>query len=266
MMEENPAEAVRNNVLGTEIVGEAACLYGADKFVLISTDKAVNPTCVMGATKRLAEIVIQGLNERNACRFVAVRFGNVLGSRGSVVPIFREQIQRGGPVTITHPEMRRYFMTPSEAALLVLQAGAIGVGGEIFVLDMGAPIAVLDLAREMILLAGLEPDRDIPIVFTQPSPGEKLFEDILTAEEGTKATIHHRIYIAKTNGTSNKDRKILWNALEKLQVMADQDNKRAILETLCELLPNFYPDDITYHRETGAQKTVASSQMRPGSR
>jgi FlaA1/EpsC-like NDP-sugar epimerase len=173
MMEEHPIEAVKNNVLGTAVVGEAACIYGADKFVLISTDKAVNPTCVMGATKRMAEIVIQNLNQRNMCKFVAVRFGNVLGSRGSVVPIFREQIQRGGPVTITHPEMRRYFMTPSEAAILVLQAGAIGNGGEVLVLDMGTPVAIIDLAREMIRLAGLEPDKDIPIIYTQPSPEKR---------------------------------------------------------------------------------------------
>jgi FlaA1/EpsC-like NDP-sugar epimerase len=265
MMEENPAEAVRNNVLGTGVVGEAACFYGADKFVLISTDKAVNPTCVMGATKRLAEIVVQDLNERNSCRFIAVRFGNVLGSRGSVVPIFREQIQRGGPVTITHPEMRRYFMTPSEAALLVLQAGAIGVGGEVFVLDMGVPIAVLDLAREMIQLAGLEPDRDIPIVFTQPYPGEKLFEDILTAEEGTVATKHHRIYKAKTNGGAGKSRDNLWHALEQLQVLAGQDNRQAILKALCELVPNFYPAVSTYNGESGAPRPAASPQTKPGS-
>jgi FlaA1/EpsC-like NDP-sugar epimerase len=264
MMEENPAEAVRNNVIGTEVVGEAACYYGADKFVLISTDKAVNPTCVMGATKRLAEILVQEFNERNSCRFIAVRFGNVLGSRGSVVPIFREQIQRGGPVTITHPEMRRYFMTPSEAALLVLQAGAIGVGGEVFVLDMGVPVAVLDLAREMIQLAGLEPEKDIPIVYTQPYPGEKLFEDILTAEEGTVATKHHRIYKAKTNGISGKGRSNLWHALEQLKVLAIQDNRQAILKTLCELVPNFYPDISTYRREAGPQKPTESPQMKPG--
>jgi len=259
MMEENPAEAVRNNVLGTRVVGEAACKSGADKFVLISTDKAVNPTCVMGATKRLAEILVQDLNQRNSCRFIAVRFGNVLGSRGSVVPIFREQIQRGGPVTITHPEMRRYFMTPSEAALLVLQSGAIGVGGEVFVLDMGVPVSVLDLAREMIHLAGLEPERDIQIVFTQPSPGEKLFEDILTAEEGTVATKHHRIYKANTNGGAGKGNGDLWHGLEQLRTLASQDNRQAILKALCDLVPNFYPDVHTFHRETGVQKPAASS-------
>jgi FlaA1/EpsC-like NDP-sugar epimerase len=264
MMEENPAEAVRNNVLGTEVVGEAACFYGSEKFVLISTDKAVNPTCVMGATKRLAEILVQNFNERNSCRFIAVRFGNVLGSRGSVVPIFQEQIQRGGPVTITHPKMRRFFMTPSEAALLVLQAGAIGVGGEVFVLDMGVPVAVLDLAREMIQLAGLEPERDIPIVFTQPSPGEKLFEDILTAEEGTMATKHHRIYKAKTNGIVAKGRSNLWDALEQLQALASQDNRQAILKTLCELVPNFYPDIATYRRESSSLKITESPQVKQG--
>jgi FlaA1/EpsC-like NDP-sugar epimerase len=260
MMEENPAEAVRNNVLGTQVVGEAACFYGADKFVLISTDKAVNPTCVMGATKRLAEILVQDLNERNSCRFMAVRFGNVLGSRGSVVPIFREQIQRGGPVTITHPEMRRYFMTPSEAALLVLQAGAIGVGGEVFVLDMGVPVAVLDLAREMIQLAGLEPEKDIPIVFTQPSPGEKLFEDILTAEEGTVATKHHRIYKAKTNGAAGKSNGDLHNVLEQLRILAGQDSREGILKALCDIVPNFCPDINTYHREASSQEPPAGAQ------
>lgn len=263
MMEENPSEAVRNNVLGTEVVGEAACFYGADKFVLISTDKAVNPTCVMGATKRLAEILVQNFNKRNSCRFIAVRFGNVLGSRGSVVPIFQEQIQHGGPVTITHPAMRRYFMTPSEAALLVLQAGAIGVGGEIFVLDMGVPVAVLDLAREMIQLAGLEPEKDIPIVFTQPYPGEKLFEDILTAEEGTVATKHHRIYKAKNNGIVGKDRSNLEDALKQLRALASQDNRQAILKTLCDLVPNFYPDITTYRREASARKPTESSRMKP---
>lgn len=243
MMEENPREAIRNNVLGTKIVGEAACLFGTEKFVFISTDKAVNPTCVMGATKRLAEIVVQSLNKEDSCRFVSVRFGNVLGSRGSVVPIFWEQIQRGGPVTITHPEMRRYFMTPSEAALLVLQAGAIGSGGEVFVLDMGAPVAIVDLAREMIQLAGLEPGKDIPIVFTHPYPGEKLFEDILTAEEGTVATKHRRIHVARTNPTV-KAGASLEQALEKLQALIDrQDDAPEMVEALCQLVPNYSPAD-----------------------
>jgi FlaA1/EpsC-like NDP-sugar epimerase len=169
-----------------------------------------------------------------------VRFGNVLGSRGSVVPIFWEQIQRGGPVTVTHPEMRRYFMIPSEATLLVLQAGAIGNGGEIFVLDMGTPVAIVDLAREMIQLAGLEPEKDIPIIFTNPYPGEKLFEDILTAEEGVTATKHQRIYIAKTSPTKTVGS--LDRALEKLQALSTgQSDGHTMIEALCELVPNYLP-------------------------
>lgn len=252
MMEENPGEAVRNNVLGTEVVAEAACLYGVERFVLISTDKAVNPTCIMGATKRLAEMVVQSISERNSCRFMAVRFGNVLGSRGSVVQIFREQIQRGGPVTVTHPEMRRYFMTPSEAAILVLQAGAIGKGGEVFVLDMGTPMAILDLAREMIQLAGLEPDKDIPIVFTQPYPGEKLFEDILTAEEGTSATKHRRIYIAKTNNGAKAGRN-LPEALEKLQALVNRGDGHAIIKALRKLVPGYCPNNGIYDHPLSTQ-------------
>ncbi|MFC2071544.1 polysaccharide biosynthesis protein [Chloroflexota bacterium] len=261
MMEENPEEAVKNNVMGTKIVGEAACLYGAEDFVFISTDKAVNPTCIMGATKRLAELVVQSLNEHNSCRFMSVRFGNVLGSRGSVVPIFREQIQHGGPVTVTHPDMRRYFMTPSEAVLLVLQAGAIGNGGEIFVLDMGAPTAILDLAREMINLAGLEPDKDIPIVFTQPYPGEKLFEDILTAEEGTLATKHHRIHIAKTNPAASTGEN-LKRAFEELQVMISHGDTSVMIEKLCKLVPNYRPDERTVNHLLG----TPSLTLLPGTR
>ncbi len=256
MMEENPGEAVGNNVLGTKILGEAACLYGAEKFVFISTDKAVNPTCIMGATKRLAEMVVQNLNERNSCRFVAVRFGNVLGSRGSVVEIFREQILRRSPLTVTHPDMRRYFMTPSEAALLVLQAGAIGNGGEVFVLDMGEPVAILDLAREMIQLAGLEPGKDIPIVFTHPVPGEKLFEDILTAEEGTTTTKHRRIYTARTNHNSNSIN--LNGNLEQLLTMVGRDNGKAIKEALRSLVPNYCPASSGYNHPVDAKKLATA--------
>ncbi|MBI2857829.1 MAG: polysaccharide biosynthesis protein [Chloroflexi bacterium] len=239
MMEENPREAIRNNVFGTRTVGEAAIRSGAEKFVLISTDKAVNPTSIMGATKRLAEMVVKDLNERNCCRFISVRFGNVLGSRGSVVPIFWEQIQRGGPVTVTHPEMRRYFMTPAEAALLVMQAGAIGSGGEVLVLDMGDPVAIVDLAREMIQLAGLEPDKDIPIVFSSPLPGEKLFEDILTAEEGTTATKHRRIFVAKTPPARSGE--TLHRALAQLETLVMQDSHSALIEALSGLVPNYSP-------------------------
>lgn len=197
MARRHPDEAVRNNIFGTKVLGEAAIRAGAKRFILISTDKAVNPVGVMGMTKRVAEMVILDLDRRGTTRFSAVRFGNVLGSRGSVIHIFKEQIKKRGPVTVTHPEMRRYFMMPSEAVLLVLQAGALTQGGEVFVLDMGEPVRILDLAREMIRLSGYEPDTEIPIIFTQPDEDEKLFEDILTAEEGTEATRHKQIYVAK---------------------------------------------------------------------
>jgi FlaA1/EpsC-like NDP-sugar epimerase len=196
LMEEHPAQAVRTNTLGTKIVAEAARAWGAQKFVLISTDKAVNPASIMGATKRAAEVIIGDIGSDSATEFVAVRFGNVLGSRGSVVPLFREQIANGGPVTVTHPEMKRYFMTIPEAVVLVFQAAAIGANGQVLVLDMGAPVKIVDLARQVIKLSGLEPDRDIPIVFTGIRPGEKLFEDILTGEEGTTATEHERVFVA----------------------------------------------------------------------
>lgn len=172
LMEKHPDEAVKNNIFGTEVVAKAALSSGAERFIFISTDKAVNPVSVMGATKRAGEMLCQTLNQRNGTEFISVRFGNVLDSRGSVIPIFREQIKKGGPVEVTHPDMKRYFMLTSEACLLVLQAGAMGRGGEVFVLDMGRPIKILDLAKEMIKLSGFEPDKDIPIVFTKPRPGK----------------------------------------------------------------------------------------------
>ncbi len=240
MMEERPDEAIKNNVFGTRVVGDAACRYGTEKFVLVSTDKAVNPTSVMGATKRLAELVVLDLNHFDGTKCMAVRFGNVLGSRGSVVPIFQEQIQKGGPVTVTHPEMRRYFMTTSEAALLVLQAGAMGKGGEVFVLDMGASIRIMDLAREMIRLAGFEPDRDIPIVVTTPGLGEKLFEDIMTAEEGTRATKHEKVFVANITGSGLAGQP-LSEALEKLDRAACQADGQVAVQILRELVPTYSP-------------------------
>lgn len=197
IMEAHPEEAVKTNVFGTSIVAEEACNNGAEVFVLISTDKAVNPISVMGMSKRVAEMITLALGEETSTRCMVVRFGNVIGSRGSVIPIFLEQIRRGGPVTVTHPEMERYFMTTSEAVLLVLQAAAMGKGGEVFVLDMGKPVKILDIAKELIRFHGLEPDKDIPIVFTGIRPGEKLREEILTAEEGTEVTKHKQIYVAK---------------------------------------------------------------------
>jgi FlaA1/EpsC-like NDP-sugar epimerase len=197
MMEHNSTEAVKNNVLATNSLGEVAGEFGAEVFVLISTDKAVRPTSVMGASKRMAELVVQDLDRRFPTRYVAVRFGNVIGSAGSVIPIFREQILRGGPVTVTHPGMTRYFMTIPEASQLVLQAGAMGRGGEIFILDMGEPVRILDLAREAIRLSGLKPFEDIDIIFTGVRPGEKLYEELEITEEHMTKTRHPKIYIGK---------------------------------------------------------------------
>ena len=194
MMEINPGEAVKNNVFGTKVVADAAVAAGCDAFVMVSTDKAVNPTNVMGATKRCAELYVQSLNE-NTTRFVAVRFGNVLGSSGSVVPIFKQQIAMGGPVTVTHPDMRRYFMTIPEASQLVMQAGAIGKGGEIFVLDMGEPIRILDLAEELIRRSGLRIGEDIVIQFSGLRPGEKLYEELANDNEETRLTSHAKIRV-----------------------------------------------------------------------
>ncbi|MHB8077046.1 polysaccharide biosynthesis protein [Desulfosporosinus fructosivorans] len=199
LMERNPEEALKNNIVGTNNVAEISDLTKVKTFVLISTDKAINPTSIMGATKRVAEMIIQSLDWHSQTRFVAVRFGNVLGSRGSVIPTFKKQIAKGGPVTVTHPEMVRFFMTIPEAAQLVVQAGAMAQGGEIFILDMGKPVKIVDLARDLIRLSGLEVDVDIKIEYTGIRPGEKLYEELLTAEEGTTSTRHQRIFVAKPN-------------------------------------------------------------------
>ena len=197
LMEDSPNEAIKNNVFGTLNVARAADKYNAQKFILISTDKAVNPTNVMGATKRLCEMIVQTYNKRSQTEYVAVRFGNVLGSNGSVIPIFKRQIKEGGPVTVTHPDIIRYFMTIPEAVSLVLQAGAYAKGGEIFILDMGEPVRIADMAKNLIKLSGYEPDVDIKIEYTGLRPGEKLYEELLMKEEGLQDTPNHVIHIGK---------------------------------------------------------------------
>ncbi len=197
LMEDSPNEAVKNNVLGTWKVVQAADKYGVRRFVMISTDKAVNPTNIMGATKRICEMIIQTYNNRSKTEYVAVRFGNVLGSNGSVIPLFKKQIEAGGPVTVTHPDIIRYFMTIPEAVSLVLQAGAYAKGGEIFILDMGEPVKIVDLARNLILLSGHKPNEDIQIEFTGLRPGEKLYEEMLMEEEGMQDTANKLIHIGK---------------------------------------------------------------------
>ncbi|MEM0488761.1 MAG: nucleoside-diphosphate sugar epimerase/dehydratase [Candidatus Bathyarchaeia archaeon] len=235
MLELFPDEAVKTNILGTKTVLEAACNNNTEVFVLISTDKAVNPVSVMGMTKRVAEMLTLAYADQSQTKCIIVRFGNVLGSRGSVIPIFLEQIRRGGPVTVTHPDMERYFMTISEAVLLVLQAAAMGKGGEVFVLDMGKPVKILDIAKELIRFHGLEPDKDIAIVFTGVRPGEKLKEEVLSAEEGTVATKHKQIYIARI--TKYLPKEILENKLNELLKLASQnvDNNK-IKEALYKII------------------------------
>lgn len=243
LMEEHPDRAAKTNVFGTRTVAQIAKMWNAEKFVMISTDKAVNPTSIMGATKRAAELIVRDMGESGDVSFVSVRFGNVLGSRGSVVPIFSEQIARGGPVTVTDPEMRRYFMTIPEAVLLVLQAGAMGENGQVFVLDMGEPVKIVDLAKQLIVLSGLEPDKDIPIVFTGIRPGEKMFEDILSAEEGTSATSHDRIFISRT-GVSMTSGEIT-RGLKSLTSAIESSDKKAVVSALREFVSTFRPESNT---------------------
>ena len=235
LMEANEAAAVRNNAVGTHVLAGIAGRSGVEVFVLISTDKAVNPTSVMGASKRVAELAVQSLATRHpGTRFVSVRFGNVLGSTGSVIPLFREQIQQGGPVTVTHPEMQRYFMTIPEASQLVLQAASMGRGGEIFVLDMGQPVKIADLARDMIRLSGLEPDIDIRIEYTGLRPGEKLFEELHTDAEQAERTRHPMIFIGKI---PRPDPGSVDKQLQHLAAMAQAGDTAGIRRLLNRMLP-----------------------------
>lgn len=244
IIENFPEEAIKTNVMGTKNLAELAIKYGTERFINISTDKAINPASIMGASKRVSEEMLKVFNKMNNTRFISVRFGNVLGSRGSVIPLFEEQIEKGGPVTVTHPEMKRYFMATSEAVILVLQAAASGEGGEVFILDMGEPVKIVDLAREMIRLKGLEPDIDIQIEFTGLRPGEKLFEELLGAEEGSEPTEHPKIFKArpvKRDGSFNgKDDGWLMERIGLLIDMSlNSSTREDIIKIIKEILPTY---------------------------
>ena len=232
-MEENPDEAINNNSLGTLNMALSAQKNNVEKFVLISTDKAVNPVSVMGKTKRLAEMLISSLQNKGETKFISVRFGNVLGSRGSVIPTFQKQIKMGGPVKLTDKKMERYFMTIPESVLLVMEAGAIGEDNDIYILDMGEPVKIIDLAKELIKLSGFEPYKDIPIVCTGIRPGEKLKENILTAEEGTIATKYEKLYKVKNK---KHDYQKLFQKLSNLQKLSfDKDKLKKELNKIINI-------------------------------
>jgi FlaA1/EpsC-like NDP-sugar epimerase len=236
LMETNPGESIKNNVVGTMNISDASNQFGVSNFVMISTDKAVNPTSLMGSSKRVAEMYIQELNNTSNTHFVTVRFGNVLGSNGSVVPIFKKQIADGGPVTVTHPDMKRYFMTIPEASQLVLQAATMGTGGEIFVLDMGEPVKIVDLARELITLSGFKPDEEVEITFTGLRPGEKLFEELSIEGEGMIPTKHPKIGVWKNIPMDR--RKLLEGIKELIEVAPMQDHAK-VVEKVKQLIPEY---------------------------
>ncbi|MEY3918731.1 MAG: hypothetical protein RLZZ132_1067 [Bacteroidota bacterium] len=238
LMENNPYEAIKTNVIGTRILAELASEVGVEKFVMVSTDKAVNPTNVMGATKRLAEMYTQSMNQIEGVKtkFIATRFGNVLGSNGSVIPLFKKQIERGGPVTVTHPEITRYFMTIPEACELVLEAATMGQGGEVFVFDMGESVKIIDLAKKMITLSGLRVDKDIEIRYTGLRPGEKLYEELLNNDENTLPTHHPKILIAEVNTTSYAYMEVATNDLNHL---LSSGNNNSIVAKIKEIIPEY---------------------------
>ncbi|TMV53019.1 polysaccharide biosynthesis protein [Paenibacillus mesophilus] len=236
LMETNEAEAVKTNIFGTRIMIECASNFAVERFVFISTDKTVKPSSMMGATKRIAEMVVQSANAASPTNFIIVRFGNVIGSRGSVLPLFQQQIREGGPVTVTHPDMVRYFMTIREAVQLVIQAGAFTQGGELFVLDMGQPVKIAELARKLIRMSGFEPDRDIPIVYTGIRPGEKIVEELLTEEEGIQATRHDRIWICSPHAMSEQSLSAVLGRLEELLSEQNQWTSSEQIRGLIRLL------------------------------
>lgn len=263
MLEWNPGEAIKNNVFGTKAIADLAVGFGAEAFVMISTDKAVNPSSVMGASKRAAEVYVQSLAQECATRIVTVRFGNVLGSAGSVIPIFREQIQQGGPVTVTHPEMRRYFMTIPEACQLVLQAGAMGRGGEIFVLDMGEPVKIVDLARDLIALSGMREREDIDIVFTGIRPGEKLFEELASTGEGVDKTRHPKIFVGRLQRVPREQ---VQQHMTALGACVHQGRAGELLDALRCLVPEYDsapPESPAAEASTATQGVSLSPDLVP---
>ena len=249
LMEDNPSEAILANVLGSRNVADMAVKYGVESFVMVSTDKAVNPTNVMGCSKRLAEIYVQSLAKKldkvggKFTRFITTRFGNVLGSNGSVIPLFRQQIEKGGPVTVTHPDIIRYFMTIPEACQLVLEAGTLGEGGEIFIFDMGRPVKIVDLAKNMIRLAGLEPGKDIQIEYTGLRPGEKLYEELLNDEELVKPTSHDKIMIAKVR---EYDYDEILSRFDVLIDLANRNQDYLVVRAMNEIVPEYKSQNSTY--------------------
>lgn len=243
MMENNPSESIFTNVLGSKNLADLSVQYKVEKFVMVSTDKAVNPTNVMGASKRIAEIYTQSLNKNATTKFITTRFGNVLGSNGSVIPRFRQQIETGGPVTITHPDITRFFMTIPEACQLVLEAGAMGKGGEIFIFDMGESVKIVDLAKKMIKLSGLILDKDISIIYTGLRPGEKLYEELLANEENTIPTHHKQILIAKVK---EYDFETISSSINELINLFDQQNNKSIVKKMKDLVPEFKSNNSIY--------------------
>jgi len=252
LMEESPSEAIVNNVFGTLNLAETADRYNVERFVMLSTDKAVNPTNVMGASKRICEMIIQAMDVISKTEFVAVRFGNVLGSNGSVIPLFNKQISEGGPVTVTDRNITRFFMTIPEAAQLVLQAGAFAKGGEIFILDMGEPVKIYDLARDLIRLSGFTPDEDIKIEITGLRPGEKLYEEVMMDEEGIRKTAHDKIFVARPSSYNIQKLK---SQFEEIKLLCEEGSNPAIVRMLKEIVP-------TYHQNESANNNAVSKVLK----
>jgi FlaA1/EpsC-like NDP-sugar epimerase len=248
MLEKNPWQAVTNNIIGTRVAIETAIRHHADRFVLVSTDKAVRPTNVMGASKRVAELMMQ-CEQTKGTKLMAVRFGNVVGSSGSVIPLFRRQIEHGGPVTVTHPEINRFFMTIPEASQMILQAGTMGNGGEIFILRMGTPVKIADMARDLIRLSGKEPDVDIKIVFTGLRDGEKLYEELITIGEDILPTIHKKVMVLRSNNYFNGAKspqeacQFLYHQIDELAKIAERHDAKGIKRKLKEIVPEFTPQE-----------------------